>query len=55
MATICIEKFHWKHSIVRKKGHVRKNTTLICDTRRVIWTDLNFEKQFDSMSFRLGL
>ena len=32
----------------------KKNTTLICVTRRVTPADLNNKQQFDSISFRLS-
>ena len=38
-----------------QKGYGRKNTTLICVTRKVIWVDLNLKQQFDSLPFRLVL
>ena len=38
-----------------QKGHGRKNTTLICVTRRMIRADFNLKQQFDSMSFRMDL
>ena len=37
------------------KNLERKRTTLICVTRRIIWTDSTSEQQFDNMSFRFGL
>ena len=40
---------------VHKKGYGRKNTTLICVTRKVIRADLNLKQQYDSLPFRLVL
>ena len=40
---------------VYKKGYVRKNTTLISVTRRVIQAYFNFKQQINSLSFRLVL
>ena len=53
--TISYGKFHLKRCKVHKRGYVRKNTTLICDTQRVIRADSNFKQEFNSLSFRLVL
>ena len=53
--TISYGKCHWKHCKVHKEVYVRKNTTLIRVTRRMIQADFNFKQQFNSLSFRLVL
>ena len=40
---------------VHKKGYGRKNTTLICVTRKVLRAELNLKQQFDSLPFKLVL
>ena len=52
--------FLWENSIESterfiKNGYGRKDTTLICVTRKVILADLNLKQQFDSLPFRLVL
>ena len=53
--TNCDRQFHRKDCKVHKKWGMDLNIILICDTRKVIEANLNFEQQFDSLSFKLIL
>ena len=55
MANNLLWEFQLKVLYSSQNGLRRKDTTLICVTRRMIWAYLNFKQHFDNLSYRLGL